>query len=256
MPLTATLTSTEIAGSWPIIGVDDTTGATATATLTQLPGPAAASPAGIYWADELSETLDGVSLDRSDPLSLDTQASLVSGLAAGAVGPVYYASGDGVGVSVRDRSSWGTTGSASGTLVSLPYSGVEDVAVNGSYVYWINGPSIGGTPDPVPYGSIGRANLDGSDADQNFIPVSLPESVAADGSYLYWSTVKAIGRAYVGGGAVNPGRRSELHPGPRGSRPGGGSRLPVVLGQRGGEHVTVRSGEHDRPREPRWQRRQ
>jgi hypothetical protein len=146
-------------------------------------------------------------------------------------------------------------------LVSLPYGAAEDVAVNGSYVYWINGPSIGGAPDPVPDGSIGRANLDGSGVvpdlinpvgsgfaqslavdgshvywtdnqsigranlggngvDQNFIPVSLPVSVAAGGGYVYWTTLgagaEAIGRAYVGGGAVNPGVDPDFIPDPEG----------------------------------------
>jgi virginiamycin B lyase len=70
----------------------------------------------------------------------------------------------------------------------------------GAYVYWTNSES----------NSIGRANLDGSGADQSFITgATNPDSVVVDGQYIYWinnggdtSGDGTIGRANLDGSGV------------------------------------------------------
>lgn len=56
-------------------------------------------------------------------------------------------------------------------------------------------------PDPA----IGRANLDGSDANQTFIP-SRAAGIALDGTHVYWANpaLNAIGRANLDGSGVDP----------------------------------------------------
>ena len=52
------------------------------------------------------------------------------------------------------------------------------MAVDGQHIYWVN--SLRGT--------IGRANLDGTDVDENFIiGAHLPAGVAVDGRHVYWT---------------------------------------------------------------------
>jgi hypothetical protein len=72
-----------------------------------------------------------------------------------------------------------------------------------AYVYWTN--YNGG-------GTIGRANLDGTNVNQSFITgLSYPGAVAVDGSHIYWSNLYeigqfqygAIGRANLDGTNVN-----------------------------------------------------
>jgi hypothetical protein len=74
------------------------------------------------------------------------------------------------------------------------------VAVSRSHVYWANyGLDVSGT-------TIGRAKLNGRDADQRFITgASDPCGVAIDGSYVYWAnqTDNAIGRANLNGSRVD-----------------------------------------------------
>ncbi len=66
----------------------------------------------------------------------------------------------------------------------------------GAYVYWANGgPS-----------TIGRANLDGSSANQSFISgASTPDGVAVDGQHIYWANEggTTIGRANLDGSGTN-----------------------------------------------------
>ena len=71
----------------------------------------------------------------------------------------------------------------------------------GAFVYWIN------WNHTTAQGSIGRANLDGTHVNQNFItfPIGLeyePQGVAVDGSHIYWSH-GAIGRANLDGTGVD-----------------------------------------------------
>ena len=71
----------------------------------------------------------------------------------------------------------------------------------GAFVYWIN------WNHTTAQGSIGRANLDGTGANQNFItfPTGLeyePHGVAVDGSHIYWAH-GAIGRANLDGTGVD-----------------------------------------------------
>jgi hypothetical protein len=79
-------------------------------------------------------------------------------------------------------------------VLSLPPSA-------GAFVYWIN------WSHTAAQGSIGRANLDGTGANQNFIALptgaaSEPHGLAVDGSHIYWSH-GAIGRANLDGTGVD-----------------------------------------------------
>ena len=60
------------------------------------------------------------------------------------------------------------------------------MAVDGAHVYWASGP-----------GSIGRANLDGTGVDQNFITraTSATAVVAVDGAHVYWTTCRGTPRS-------------------------------------------------------------
>jgi hypothetical protein len=68
-----------------------------------------------------------------------------------------------------------------------------------NFVYW---PNAGGT-------SLGRAGLDGSQLNNNFVPTTdAPSSVAVDSQYIYWTHgttgTGAIGRAKLDGTAIDP----------------------------------------------------
>jgi hypothetical protein len=64
-----------------------------------------------------------------------------------------------------------------------------------AYIYWTN--------STAPGGSIGRADLDGSDADRSFMKVG-SEDIAVDAEHVYWSKGWAgIGRANLDGRGVN-----------------------------------------------------
>jgi hypothetical protein len=88
-----------------------------------------------------------------------------------------------------------------GTNVNSSFiSGVANLrglAVDSHHIYWAN---VGG--------SIGRANIDGSEVDENFIPLSVNSGVmgvSVDSKYIYWTnlTTGQIGRAKLDGTAVN-----------------------------------------------------
>ena len=66
----------------------------------------------------------------------------------------------------------------------------------GAYVYWASGAT----------GNIGRANLDGSGSNPNFIGGATDAiGLAVDGQHLYWAnnTTDTIGRANLDGSGVN-----------------------------------------------------
>jgi hypothetical protein len=70
---------------------------------------------------------------------------------------------------------------------------------HGNFVYWAN---------QTPGSSIGRAKINGSGANNNFITgVSQPRGVATDSSFIYWTEAgpgsDAIGRANLDGSGVN-----------------------------------------------------
>jgi virginiamycin B lyase len=94
-------------------------------------------------------------------------------------------------------------GSPAGAL-SAPRTG----AVAGGYLYWSN--TIGRGHRQIS-GMIGRARLNGTGVDQNFITgASLPSVVLVFGQYLYWANTRplrngagTIGRARLNGTDVN-----------------------------------------------------
>ena len=82
-----------------------------------------------------------------------------------------------------------------------------DVAVDGGHIFWTR--AHGDYSEP---GGIGRANLDGSGVDPNFIatgPGRYPFSLAVDGGHIYWTEFErfdvnpTIGRANLDGSGVN-----------------------------------------------------
>ena len=94
------------------------------------------------------------------------------------------------------------------------YSSPVGVAVAGGHVYWTNGYE-GETPG---VGTIGRANVNGTGVEQNFIKGagSDPEWLGVAGEYLYWTRSfgteeGSIGRANLNGGEVNPEFIKGLH---------------------------------------------
>jgi virginiamycin B lyase len=88
----------------------------------------------------------------------------------------------------------GASPPSGGETVNGPYG----VAVDGAHIYWTN---------YTHSGSLGRANLDGSDVDPTFITgVDYSTRVAVDSAYIYWTNLLnggAIGRANLDGSGVN-----------------------------------------------------
>src|SRR5918911_416018 len=108
------------------------------------------------------------------------------------------------GVAGRHR-LWSTlVRRAAPTLATLVLATFVLAAPADAFVYWANS----GT------NSIGRANLDGTGADQSFITgANAPDGVAVDGAHIYWANRATIGRANLDGtgasqnfipGALNP----------------------------------------------------
>jgi hypothetical protein len=82
------------------------------------------------------------------------------------------------------------------------------VDVDGQHIYWVNGGQYSGGDGE---GTIGRANLDGTNVDQSFITgVDSPDAIALDGTYIYWANRRppdagnaTLGRAKLDGTSVN-----------------------------------------------------
>lgn len=87
-------------------------------------------------------------------------------------------------------------GPATPTQVSPHLQRPCGVAVDGSHVYWADKAS----------GTIGRANLDGSEPNATLIGgLENPCAIAVDSSHLYWVDPRGIGRASLDGAQAEPG---------------------------------------------------
>ena len=132
-----------------------------------------------------------------------------------------------------------STGPASIRASSPSRTAASGVAVDAGHVYWTDAYSF-------PPGTIGRANLDGTGVDQSFISGAQgPFGVAVDAGHVYWANGNfpgSIGRANLDGTGVD---QSFISGGVLSVRRCGRRRSPLL-----GERL-----EHDRPRQPRRQRR-
>ena len=137
----------------------------------------AVDAAHIYWPDDFDQDFDGPTLERAN---LDG-----TGI-------------DPVSIAAFDRG---------GDLNHGP------IAVDGDHIYWKSSPCAVG--EPCHHG-IGRANLDGSDLDSDFIDLGFAHQamgLAVDSGHLYWivgaaaccgnTVVRGIGRANLDGTNVD-----------------------------------------------------
>ena len=93
------------------------------------------------------------------------------------------------------RSSGANLNPPGGNQDLLPGACIASVAVNSQFIYWT---------DFCTNGGIGRAKLDGSDLNPNFIPAAKtqsPRGLAINGNSIYWTnfTGSSIGRANLDG---------------------------------------------------------
>jgi hypothetical protein len=105
-----------------------------------------------------------------------------------------YGMGDGI-------SRAGLDGTGQDTNFIDGFRPPSSVAVDGTHIYWT-----------TYNGTIGRADLDGSNVDQSFITTNAPQAVdiVVDGGHIYWlderpgQSNSAIGRAGLDGSNVDP----------------------------------------------------
>jgi uncharacterized protein YjbI with pentapeptide repeats len=139
----------------------------------------------LYWTDFVGlsmSNLDGTG--ESDDI-VDTGSS--EGIAVGS-SHIYYSGSDAIGrVDLNGQD-----------LQDALIPNVGDprgVAVDGNHVYWAN---FAGT-------NIGRADLDGGNVQADFIDAgSKPFGVAVDASHIYWTNSCCIGRANLDGTDPDP----------------------------------------------------
>jgi hypothetical protein len=95
-----------------------------------------------------------------------------------------------------------------------PYGSIGQIAVDDDHIYWTEVVTHAGFD---PGGSIGRANLDGTDVERHFIggftEGAIPTGLAVDDTHVYWSQtggirpnstqIPAIGRANLDGSGVD-----------------------------------------------------
>jgi virginiamycin B lyase len=147
----------------------------------------------IYWANGfLNGGIGRANLDGSNPTEFfipKDPASLAYGVAVDSQ-RIYWGSESGGGIFWANLNGAYRGGGIPFTYAPEP----TGVAVDGQHIYWANGHAVGG---------IGRANLDGSNPTEFFIPSADAPSaagVAVDGQYIYWAdTAGGIGRANLDG---------------------------------------------------------
>jgi hypothetical protein len=157
------------------------------------PGPAA--QAQLYLRDQTG--IERANLDGTGTLHQLVGSSPVDNPDCGlAVDRNYLYWETGVATVARARRD----GTALDTrFIVIPGGAVSCVAVDGAHIFWVN-PSTG---------AIGRANLDGTSVNQDFIRGPrvgvLPCGIVVGDGHLYWgnASIGAIGRANLDGTSVN-----------------------------------------------------
>jgi hypothetical protein len=153
----------------------------------------------IYWSDRGTNTIGRASLDGSGVKQsfIATGVDAPAALAVTGSG-IYWANNPGgppftIGHANIDG------GSPVGNFITVPTSSCG-LAADSSFLYFINGGN----------NKIGRATLDASTVDPNFISTPNPASIfcglAVDSSFLYYvpDSGNSVGRAPVTGGTANP----------------------------------------------------
>jgi hypothetical protein len=231
-------------------------GALAVATACALAAaPAAFGDAAphLYWIDPLTHSVDASNLDGTGPTQQIAQAVTPSAVAVS--GQYVYWTDDGTnsigranldgsnadptfitgadepaGIAVNNQhiywDNWfaGTIGEAdvSGQNVNQNFIQVGgdlvQLAVDGRYLYWANNDPYASDPADPP--GIGRARLDGSDVQPNFITATLQgfpsniQGVAVDDQHVYWTDCCGnIGVADLDGTQVNTQLTRDISPG-------------------------------------------
>jgi hypothetical protein len=153
--------------------------------------PAASASAAVYWA---GGTIGAANLDGTDPnpkyfkppFSSDS-AGPECGLAVSST-HLYWVGAFGIGRVNFD-------GPASPATLVGGLRRPCGIALTASHLYWA------GQED----GTIGRANLDGSEATVLIAGLNGPCNLAAGGGYLYWLDWSGIGRVRLDGSEAEPG---------------------------------------------------
>jgi cysteine-rich repeat protein len=172
-----------------------------------LPVGVAVDSTYIYWTLEPTNALTGGLISRANIDSTGVNQSFIA-LAPGS--PPNPAGPAGVAANATficwtehnaqppsiGRANIDGTGVNRGFIPLTAGTGVENVVVDASYIYWADENA-----------QIGRANLDGTGVNQSFIPLpgGVPLAVAVDASYIYWIDYDrgSIGRANLDGTGVN-----------------------------------------------------
>jgi virginiamycin B lyase len=111
------------------------------------------------------------------------------------LGHVYWTTSGGSAADAIGRASSQGQNSNPG-FIGLPGRHPQGVAVDASHVYWVE----------YAAGTIGRADLDGTNVDESFITgADAPQAIAVDSGHVYWtnSLTGSIGRADLDGQNVN-----------------------------------------------------
>ncbi len=161
------------------------------------PGQVVVDATHIYWFNRGDGAIGRANLDGSgvNPDFIPGAAAAGTGLAVGD-GYIFWTDFQN---STLGRAN--VDGSGAGTIVTGLMS-PRGVAVDASHVYWTNyGVENGQLP-------IGRANLDGTDAVNDFILAPSPGTgqigqMVADSSHLYWGHGPNIARATSDGSNIN-----------------------------------------------------
>jgi hypothetical protein len=159
---------------------------------------AARADAALYWGS--SSGIGAANLDGSNPQPdylywpyPDESAGPASGVAVNSEF-LYWSARQGIGRRRLDGEGFYPT------TVVHQLDGPDSLALDGAHIYWT---SLGGHPPAGPrLGSLGRANLDGTEANNAFITgLEGPCGVAVDAGHIYWLEEGGIGRANLDGSA-------------------------------------------------------
>jgi hypothetical protein len=159
------------------------------------PALAARADAYIYWTNPRGDTIGRANLDgtAANP-SFITGAHTPLGIAVDGT-HIYWANS----TNTIGRSNLDGTGANQSFIAPQISNRASGVAVDDAHIYWVSkfsDPHSSCLSLAPGTGAIGRANLDGTGADVNFITgISFPAGgITIDGSHLYWTSYDPLTR--------------------------------------------------------------